>query len=92
VRVFGVPPHSTVWRNIVKSTGTNLKVYLKDKDFYWLGHLYSYEENGDESWFCLHKPIKYNMQNQMVYNQGDNDGAFLTFRLGDVECIEIFTK
>lgn len=90
VKILGISPHSTVWRNIINSNdGALLKVYLKGKDFYWAGSLYSYEENGSESWFCLHKHAKYNMQNEMIYNQKDNEGAYLTFNLKDVESIEI---
>ena len=90
VKWFGISPHNSVWDNVVNRKATNIKVYLKGKEFYWIGHLYSYEDNGNDSWFCIHKPIKYDQQNQMLYNQGNNENAYLIFKINDVECIEIF--
>lgn len=90
VKYFGISPHSSVWRNIVTGDSASFKVYLKGKNFFWIGSLYSYEEKGDNSWFCLHKPIKCDMNGDPIYSQGDNDDAFLAFNIKDVESIEIF--
>jgi len=87
---FGISPHSSVWRNVANGDSAYLKVYLKSKDFYWAGSLYSYEENGNESWICIHKPVKYNNNNTMLYTQGDNENAYLAFNLKDVESVELF--
>jgi hypothetical protein len=92
VNTFTKTPHETVWRNVVDlETGTNLKVYLKGKDYYILGHLYSYEEKGNESWFCLHCPVFYTIKDNIsIYTQENNNNAFLAFNLQDVDMIEIF--
>jgi len=88
---FGISPYSTAWDNIVSKHGTNVKIYLKDKPYYWTGHLYSYEDQGNNSWFCISKPVKRNStDNKIIYNQGSAEGSYLAFRIGDVECIEMF--
>lgn len=33
VKYFGISPHNSVWRNITKSGSSNVKVYLRDKDY-----------------------------------------------------------
>lgn len=92
IKHFGITSHDSVWKNVAHcKNGANLKVYLKNKDFYIIGHLYSFEDNSNNSWFCLHEPQKYNLNNQLFYSQEGNSNAYLVFNLNEVEFIEIFT-
>lgn len=91
VNSFGISPYDSVWRNVAKSkNGAVLKVFLKDKNYYVIGSLYSYEENGNESWFCMYKIEKCNLNHETIYSQSENDGAYFVFKIKDVDNVEIF--
>lgn len=91
VNCFGISPRASAFDNVIDcKNGTNIKVYLKDKDFYIVGHLFSFEDNGNDSWYCIHKQQKYNFNNELLYSQEDNENAHLLFNIKEVDYMEIF--
>lgn len=74
--------------------GSNLRLYLKDKNYYIVGHLKYFEENGNDSWIALsafskrYKDDKTLLENENNYS--DNSNYIITVRLSDVEYIEIY--
>lgn len=59
VKLFHKTPHNDIWRDVLDfENGLNLKIYLKDKDYYIIGHHFNHEENGDESWLALKGFVK----------------------------------
>lgn len=95
VKSFGVSPHNSVWRNVIPyNSGANLKIVFKGSSHYYIGHLYSYEENGSDSRFCIQSPMEFIKNDAgddtLCYTQESNERAFLTFNLNDTELVEIF--
>lgn len=51
VKIFNKTPNDSIWKDIIDlKKGTNLKIYIKDSEYYVIGHFDTIEENGDLSW------------------------------------------
>ena len=93
VKLFHKTPHSDIWHDILDlANGSNLKIYFKDGDVGIIGHHKVHEEKGNDSWFAVSAPIKFNTQTDEVIDDKNkvNENFVITFRLSDVEHIEIF--
>ena len=93
VTLFHKTPNDTIWRDIIDfKEGSNLKVYLKGKDYYLVGHYKNCEERGDASWFALSAFFTGDIKTGAVIDDKykDNDNVLITFRLSDVDHIVIF--
>lgn len=93
VKLFHKTPHSDIWRDILEfDKGSNLKVYFKGNNIGIIGHHVVHEEKGDDSWFAVSAPIKFNIQTEEIIDDGnkDNEDVIVTFRLSDVEHIEVY--
>ena len=93
VKLFHKTPHSDIWRDVLDlDNGSNLKIYFKNNDTGIIGHHVVHEENGDNSWFAVSAPIKFSAKNDTITNDDNqnNEDYVITFRLSDVERIEIF--
>lgn len=93
VKRFYKTPSESIWDDVIDfKSGSNLKVFLKDKDYYLLGHYKNNENNGKDSWMALSAfggyYTKTNNPTDEVYH-GD-EGKIVTFKLEDVERIEIY--
>lgn len=93
VHVFHKTVHDDIWHDVFDfKNGSNLKVYFKDKDYYVIGSYRISEDNGNDSWFAISGYGKYDKEtNDPIENGfiGDNS-VIMTFKLSDVEHIEIF--
>jgi len=93
VKLFHKTPHSDIWRDVLEfDQGSNLKVYFKENDVGIIGHHVVHEEKGNDSWFAISAPIKFNIQTDKIIDERnkDNENIIITFRLNDVEHIEVF--
>ena len=93
VKLFHKTPHSDIWRDILEfDKGTNLKVYFKENNIGIIGHHVVHEEKGNDSWFAVSAPIKFNVDTEKIIDDKnkDNEDVIVTFRLSDVEHIEVF--
>ena len=88
-------PSNTIWEDIIDfKNGANLKIYLKDKDYYLIGHYKSQEEYGEASWLALSSFAKFDkttnevMENEPSYLNDKN--TFVVVRLCDIDYVEIF--
>lgn len=95
VKLFHKTLNTDIWRDILDlENGSNLKVYLKDKNYYLIGHLKYLEENGNDSWIALNGFAKYDKNENVNYKNEpsylDRPDIIITVRLSDVEHIEIF--
>lgn len=93
VRIFHKTPHSDIWSDVLEfDKGSNLKIYFKENDIGIIGHHVVHEENGDNSWFAISAPIKFNVETEEIIDDSnkDKEDVIVTFRLSDVEHIEIF--
>lgn len=95
LKYFHRTPNNDIWLDIFDlEKGSNLKVYLKNEDYFIVGQYRLHEEKGEDSWFALsgfstHKKDS----NQEIISFStieQKDKIFVTFRLRDVEHIEVF--
>lgn len=93
VKLFHKTPNDDIWRDVLDlDNGSNLKIYFKDKDYYLIGHHKNHEENGADSWFAISAYGKFDAKTDKVIDDRymNNENIIATFRLRDVERIEIF--
>ena len=91
---LGKSPHDSLWRVMIpKNYGATLKVNLKNAPYYIIGVLVEYEENGNDSWFCLSQYSLYKVgTTKEIDNHGEIADSFITFCLSDAESIQILRK
>ena len=95
VYLFNKTPNDSIWYDVLDlKNGSNLKIYLKNKDYYVIGHHKNHEENGNDSWIAVSAFGKFDVKtNQLVRHEPsylNNPEVIFTVRLSDVEHIEIF--
>ena len=95
VFLFHKTPNEDIWRDILDlKEGSNLKIYLRDKDYYIIGHHKNHEEKGEDSWIAVSAFGKFDVETNENYTEEpsflDDENVVYTVRLSDVEHIEIF--
>lgn len=97
VKLFHKTLNDDIWRDVLDlEHGSNLKVYLKDKDYYIIGHHKNHEEKGNESWIALSGFAKFDKETNNNYKNEpsylDKQNIIITLRFSDIEHIEIFNS
>lgn len=95
VKMFHKTFNDDIWRDVLDlEHGSNLKVYLKDMDYYLIGHHKNHEEKGNDSWLALSGFAKFDKETNENYknepNYINNEAVIITIRFSDIEHIEIF--
>lgn len=93
IKVFHKTVHDDIWHDVFDfENGSNLKVYFKDKEYYVIGAYRISEDKGNDSWFAISGYGKYNKEtNEPIEDDFINDNSvIMTFKLSDVEHIEVF--
>ena len=95
VKLFHKTLNDDIWRDVLDlENGSNLKVYLKDKDYYLIGHHKNHEEKGNDSWLALSGFAKFDKETNKNYKSEpsyiNNEKIVITVRFSDIEHIEIF--
>lgn len=95
INLFHKTINQSIWRDVLDlENGSNLRLYLKDKNYYIVGHLKNFEEKGNDSWIALSAFSKRNKEDKSLLenepNYSDNSNYIITVRLSDVEYIEIY--
>lgn len=95
VKLFHKTLNDDIWRDVLDlEHGSNLKVYLKDKDYYIIGHHKNHEEKGNDSWLAVSAFTKFDKETNKPYKNEptyiDNPKVIITVRFSDIEHIEIF--
>lgn len=95
IKLFHKTLNNDIWRDIFDlENGSNLKVYLKDQDYYIIGHLKNHEEKGNDSWIALSAFAKFDKETNKNYKNEpsylDKKDVIITVRFSDIEHIEIF--
>ena len=71
--------------------GSNLKLYIRDANYYIIGHHRNIEEKGDDSWIVLTEFIKHSKDdNRVIETHDGKEKDMIAIRLSDVEYAEIF--
>lgn len=92
VALFHKTPNDNIWRDVLDLTnGSNLKLYIRDADYYIIGHHRNIDEKGDDSWVVLTEFIKHNKNDNRVIetHEGKKDDM-IAIRMSDVEYAGIF--
>lgn len=90
---FHHTPNEDIWLDVLDfENGSNLKVYVKDKDYYVIGNYRCYEEKGQDSWLALSGYGKFSIENNEEIKPSylNDKNVIITFRFSDIEHIEIF--
>lgn len=95
VFLFQKTPNEDIWRDIFDlKNGSNIKIYLKNEDYYVIGHFKNQEEKGEDSWIALSAFAKYDKETNKNYKSElsflNDETVIYTVRLSDIEHIEIF--
>lgn len=94
VRLFHTNLNTTIWDDVIDyKEGTNLKVYLKGKDYYFIGAYRYHEENTGDPYFAISGYSKIDRKSGDTDVMIDHDGEhnrYMVFKFSDVEYIEVF--
>lgn len=95
VKLFHKTPNDDIWRDVLDlKNGSNLKVYVKDTDYYVIGHHKNHEEKDSESWLAISAFAKFHKTSNAPYRNEpshlDDENVIYTIRFSDIEHIEIF--
>lgn len=93
LKKFNKTVSDDIWHDVFDfKNGSNLKVYFKDKNYYVIGAYRISEDKGNDSWFAISGYGKYDKttNDPIEDNFIDDDSVIMTFKLSDVEHMEIF--
>ena len=92
VKLFHKTPNDNIWRDVLDlRNGSNLKLYIREEDYYVVGHHRNIEEKGDDSWIVLTGFVKLNKSDDTELESHKEDNkSMIAIRLVDVEYAEIF--
>lgn len=93
--LFHKTPNEDIWRDVLDfKNGSNLKIYLKNENYYVIGHYKKLEEKGEELWITLSGFAKFDKKtNENYMNEPsyiNDESVTYMIRLTDIEHIEIF--
>lgn len=91
---FGKNTYDNIWRDIIDyKQGSNLKIFLKNKNYYIIGHFNIIEEKEDESWLVLKGFAKYNVSNNKEIEDHLEDkpeNPCIAIRVKDIDYFEVY--
>ena len=92
---FHKTTNDDIWREVINwKDGSNLKIYLKNQEYYLIGHQKNMEEKGEESWIAISAFGKFDKKTNENYREEpsylDDENVIYTVRLSDIEHMEIF--
>ena len=92
---FHKTTNDDIWSDVINwKDGSNLKIYLKDQEYYLIGHQKNMEEKGEESWIAISAFGKFDKKTNENYREEpsylDDENVIYTVRLSDIEHMEIF--
>lgn len=93
LKCFHKTLYDDIWQDVFDfKNGTNLKVYMRDKTYYVVGHYKYNEEKGDDSWMALSAYGMFDKANNKPVGLSyvDNENVIITLRMRDIEHIEVF--
>lgn len=93
LKYFHKTLYDDIWQDVFDfKNGTNLKVYIKDKEYYIMGHYRFSEEKGEESWMALSAHTYRNKETNEIIglDYSKNEKVLVTIRIYDIEHIEVF--
>lgn len=89
--------YNEIWRDVIDFKATNLKLYIRDEDYYVYGHFRNIEENKKDPWIAVYGYGKFNkVTNKLLENEpnhmgddtNDDKKNIFIIKISDVEHIE----
>ena len=94
IHYFHNNTYDSIWLDVIDyNDGSTMKVFFKNKDYYIVGAYHRHEADSDDPWFALSNYGQYDIKTNTidpVVNFIEDDKAFITFRLSDVDHVEVF--
>lgn len=95
VFLFNKTPNDDIWRDVLDlKKGSNLKIYLKNEEYYIIGHHKNHEDKEGESWLAVSAFGKFDKETNKNYRNEpsflNDENVIYTIRFSDIEHIEIF--
>ncbi len=92
VSMFQKTIHEHIWDDVFDmKNGSNLKVFLKDSNYFVYGHYFSHDEA--ETWIAIAAFAKYDKNTEKLLDgassYSDNKDAICVIRFSDIEHIEV---
>lgn len=86
-KIFKVSLTERVWESVIDfKNGTGLKIYLRNKDFFYAGSFGGIENNGVNSYLYIVNPIKVYIKD---FKQFSTHSTYFVINLKDVEYMEV---
>lgn len=95
VNLFHKTPNEDIWRDVLDlKYGSNLKLYLKNEEYYIIGHHKNHEEKDSDCWIAVSAFAKFDKVTNKPYKEEpsflNDENVIYTVRFSDIEHIEIF--
>lgn len=95
VKLFHKTPNEDIWRDILDFRhGSNMKIYLKNEEYYIIGHHKDHEEKDGDCWIAVSAFAKFDKNTNKNYKDEpsflEDENVIYTARFSDIEHIEIF--
>lgn len=91
VTVFNETGNSFILEDIIDyQNGSNIKLTLKDKDYYIVGVFRAFDKETDDGWIAVRGYVKYSLDHQIIQSfEGDYNVIFTT-RFRDVDTMTVY--
>lgn len=98
INLFHKTISTNIWNDVLDyKNGSNLKVYVKNKDYYIVGQYLAMEEDSSDPWLAMSSFGKYDKISNDPYNAQNHEPNFIddntvkiVIRFSEIEHIEIF--
>lgn len=88
--LFHIVPGISVLRDAVDWTnGADLKIRLKDADYYLMGHIYTVGGTGEDQWVSISNPERLTLDNEKKESWEGDNRVYMVIPLSEVQYITV---
>jgi hypothetical protein len=91
-KIFQKETGDNIWKRVLDLESGNLvKIYMKDENIWYVGHIYSLEEKGKDSYLALINYLCHNIDDDSEYDSVEREvPSVIVVNLVDVRKVEVF--
>lgn len=83
--------NDTIWLDVLDlENGSNIKLYIKEVNYYVYGHFKCFENKGNNSWVAIACFTKTRIADDVVIEKHDDCNDVFLIRISDVKYVEIY--